>query len=70
MTHLTIISFTLLSAGAFLNGTTQPANYNYINPSAPFSVNGISDPTSQRFHDTCEGTFVVDIPDEPAFKPE
>lgn len=68
--HLPTILFILLSVGAFLNDTLQPVNYNYVDPSAPFSVNGISDPTSQRFHDTCEGDFVVDIPDTPAFKPE
>lgn len=61
----------LLSAGAFLNDTIQPENYNYVDPSSPFSVNGVSDPTSQRFHDTCElGPFKVEIPDTPAFKPE
>ncbi|KAG6860617.1 hypothetical protein C0995_009371 [Termitomyces sp. Mi166 len=35
---------------AFLNGTHMSANFNYITPSLPFTVNGRSDPTSQRFH--------------------
>lgn len=59
-----------LSIGAFPNDTLQPANYNYVDPSRPFSVNGMSDPTSQRFHDTCESSFNVEIPETPAFKPE
>lgn len=28
----------------------MPENFNYIDPTAPFVVNGVSDPTSQRFH--------------------
>lgn len=35
---------------AFLNGTHMPANFDYITPSSPFTVNGHLDPTSQRFH--------------------
>jgi len=68
--HSTTILFILSSAGAFTNGTSHPVGYNYIDPSRPFSVNGISDPTSQRFHEICETTFTVEIPATPAFKPE
>lgn len=69
MTLFTKLLFILLSAGAFPNDTIQPSNYNYADPSAPFSVNDISDPTSQRFHDTCQNSFSVQIPDKPAFEP-
>ena len=65
----TITSPIRLSPGAFPNDTVQPSNYNYIDPSAPFNVNGISDPTSQRLHDLCLSSFSVQIPDKPAFTP-
>lgn len=64
------ISFMILPVGLFVNNTPQPADYNYVDPSAPFSINGISDPTSQRFFDICQPDFVVGIPDKPAFEPE
>lgn len=40
----------MASEGAFLNDTEFPLSHNYITPPAPFTVNGVSDPTSQRFH--------------------
>ncbi|KAF8892937.1 hypothetical protein BD779DRAFT_1507835 [Infundibulicybe gibba] len=52
---------------AFLNGTVMPETHNYITPSAPFTVNGRSDPSSQRFHDTCELSFSQPIPKTPPF---
>ncbi|KAF9011868.1 hypothetical protein BDQ17DRAFT_793629 [Cyathus striatus] len=61
------ISFYTPDNWAFLNDTIMPLDFNYINPSAPFVVNGRSDPMSQRFHDTCELNFEVPIPDEPPF---
>jgi len=51
---------------AFLNDTEQPNTFNYINPSAPLVVNGVSSPTSQRFHDICT-PFAVPIPETPPF---
>ena len=35
--------------GLFLNGTQMPVDFNYIDPSVPYVVNGRNDPTSQRF---------------------
>ncbi|KAJ7672598.1 hypothetical protein DFH06DRAFT_96835 [Mycena polygramma] len=52
---------------AFLNGTEMPASYNYMTPDVPVVINGKADATSQRFHDTCELSFVVDMPDTPPF---
>jgi len=52
---------------AFLNGTFIPKSYNYITPPLPFVVNGRQDPTSQRFHDTCELTFSQPVPTTPPF---
>ncbi|PFH53432.1 hypothetical protein AMATHDRAFT_1097 [Amanita thiersii Skay4041] len=52
---------------AFLNGTQEPSNFNYITPDLPFTINGVSDPTSQRFHDTCELSFQSPIPRTPPF---
>lgn len=36
--------------GAFLNDTEMSASYDYIDPSLPFTVNAVNEPTSQRFH--------------------
>ncbi|KAF5339039.1 hypothetical protein D9758_014119 [Tetrapyrgos nigripes] len=55
---------------AFLNDTQMPASFDYIEPSAPFQINGKQDPTSQRFHDTCQLEFSQDVPDEGPFPPE
>ncbi|KAK7684903.1 hypothetical protein QCA50_011736, partial [Cerrena zonata] len=44
------ISFYAPDNWAFLNDTPQPVTFNYNTPSAPFKINGVSDPTSQRFH--------------------
>ncbi|ESK91666.1 peptidase s41 family protein [Moniliophthora roreri MCA 2997] len=52
---------------AFLNGTVFPPTFDYNNPTAPFTINGRSDPTSQRFHDTCEFAFSQKVPQEPPF---
>ncbi|KAL0946153.1 hypothetical protein HGRIS_012416 [Hohenbuehelia grisea] len=62
-------AFTFYSADnwAFLNGTQMPSNFNYNTPPAPFVVNGRFDPTSQRFHDTCDLGFIEPIPEDPPF---
>ncbi|TFL05000.1 hypothetical protein BDV98DRAFT_281055 [Pterulicium gracile] len=62
-------SFSFYSPGnwAFLNGTRMPLDYNYMNPTEPLVVNGQNDPTSQRFHDTCEALFLKPLPEEPPF---
>ncbi|KAF4603214.1 hypothetical protein EYR38_003625 [Pleurotus pulmonarius] len=52
---------------AFLNDTQMPASFNYLSPVAPFVVNGRPDPTSQRFHDTCDLAFVESVPEDPPF---
>ncbi|KAF9034688.1 hypothetical protein BDZ89DRAFT_505666 [Hymenopellis radicata] len=52
---------------AFLNGTQMPTDFNYMDPTVSFTVNGVLDPTSQRFHDTCELFFSQPVPDEPPF---
>ncbi|KAJ6591037.1 hypothetical protein DFH09DRAFT_1138386 [Mycena vulgaris] len=52
---------------AFLNGTEMPADYNYMTPDVPVVINGKVDATSQRFHDTCELSFDVPMPDTPPF---
>ncbi|PPQ92503.1 hypothetical protein CVT25_010336 [Psilocybe cyanescens] len=52
---------------AFLNDTLMPDNFNYNNPAAPFFVNGRSDPTSQRFEDTCTESFTQPVPKTPPF---
>ncbi|TFY77739.1 hypothetical protein EWM64_g6268, partial [Hericium alpestre] len=49
----------------FLNDTQLTTNFNFINPSVPLTINGVSDPTSQRLHDSC--TFSVPFPDSPPF---
>ncbi|KAF9256020.1 hypothetical protein L218DRAFT_882730 [Marasmius fiardii PR-910] len=54
---------------AFLNGTQMPSNFNYADPVDPFKINGVNDPTSQRFHDTCEEAFSQTVPQEPPFDP-
>ena len=36
-------------AVAFLNNQQMSPAHNYINPSVPFPVNGVTDQTSQRF---------------------
>ncbi|EIN14483.1 hypothetical protein PUNSTDRAFT_24244, partial [Punctularia strigosozonata HHB-11173 SS5] len=51
---------------AFLNGTAQPEDYNYIKPSVKVTINGRSDATSQRFEDVCE-PYDVDLPEDPPF---
>ncbi|KAJ7028713.1 hypothetical protein C8F04DRAFT_1118448 [Mycena alexandri] len=61
------LSFYTADNFAFLNGTQMPADYDYMTPDVPIIVNGQVDLNSQRFHDTCEPTFVVPIPDTPPF---
>ncbi|KAI0314927.1 hypothetical protein OF83DRAFT_1062983 [Amylostereum chailletii] len=51
---------------AFLNDTAYPVDYNYFDPPDPLTVNGRSDPTSQRFEDICT-PFNIDVPEEPYF---
>jgi len=60
-------SFYTADNWAFLNGTQMPADYNYMTPDVPVVINGRADATSQRFHDTCELTYEVPIPDTPPF---
>ncbi|KAF8651179.1 hypothetical protein AX16_004834 [Volvariella volvacea WC 439] len=50
-----------------LNDNRFQFDFNYIDPSLPFTVNGQSDPTSQRFHDVCGASFSAPIPEEPPF---
>ena len=45
----------------------MPSTYNYMDPTEPLVINGVSDPTSQRFYDTCFLSYVVDIPASPPF---
>ncbi|KAI0686326.1 hypothetical protein BC835DRAFT_1408615 [Cytidiella melzeri] len=52
---------------AFLNNTVMPLTHNYITPSVPFFVNGVTDHFSQRFLDTCAESFVVPTPATPPF---
>jgi len=49
---------------AFLNDTEFPITFNYDNPILPATVNGKSEPTSQKFHDLC-GDFDVPMPATP-----
>ncbi|RDB23935.1 Peptidase S41 family protein ustP [Hypsizygus marmoreus] len=62
-------TFTFYTADnwAFLNGTQMPSSFNYNTPPAPFVINGRRDPTSQRFHDTCELAFSQPVPATPPF---
>jgi len=36
-------------SGMFFNGTQMPADFDYNDPSLPYEINGVQDPTSQRF---------------------
>ncbi|KAG8685120.1 hypothetical protein FRC09_014948, partial [Ceratobasidium sp. 395] len=49
---------------AFLNNTPQPVNYNYMEPPTTFTINGVKDAMSKRFHDMCT-PYDVDLPAEP-----
>ncbi|KAK7042445.1 TSPc domain-containing protein [Favolaschia claudopus] len=60
-------SFYTADNWAFLNGTQMPASFNYMTPDVPIVINGKLDATSQRFHDTCELSFIVPIPTNPPF---
>ncbi|EKM57181.1 uncharacterized protein PHACADRAFT_160711 [Phanerochaete carnosa HHB-10118-sp] len=61
------LSFYTPDNWAFLNNTEMPLTHNYINPSVPFTVNGVTDQDSQRFFDTCDLEFVVEPPEESPF---
>ncbi|KAH9030512.1 hypothetical protein EDB85DRAFT_1866414 [Lactarius pseudohatsudake] len=50
----------------FLNGTQMPLDFDYNDPSVPYTINGRDDPTSQRFEDICP-TLNVTIPKAPPF---
>ncbi|KAG6827294.1 hypothetical protein H0H92_012459 [Tricholoma furcatifolium] len=52
---------------ATLTGKRMSASYDYLTPSLPVIVNGRSDPTSQRFHDTCTSYFSQKTPSTPPF---
>ncbi|KAJ3795714.1 hypothetical protein GGU11DRAFT_210774 [Lentinula aff. detonsa] len=64
------ITFYSADNWAFLNDTEMPESYNYIDPSLPFTVNSVNEPTSQRFHDTCQLSFTQTIPEDPPFLTE
>ncbi|KAF8270052.1 hypothetical protein EI94DRAFT_1723726 [Lactarius quietus] len=49
----------------FLNGTEMPDNFDYNDPSVPYFINGINEPTSQRFEDRWPVGLV--IPAQPPF---
>jgi len=52
----------------FFNGTQMPADFNYNDPSLPYEINGVQDPTSQRFADICSfEPYNVTLPDSPPF---
>ncbi|TDL16110.1 hypothetical protein BD410DRAFT_844665 [Rickenella mellea] len=50
----------------FLNGTAFDETHNYMDPTEPLVVNGVSNPTSQRFGDICT-PFNVPVPATPPF---
>ncbi|TBU42204.1 hypothetical protein BD309DRAFT_201633 [Dichomitus squalens] len=54
----------------FLNDTQMPLTDNFVNPPTTRTINGQQFAESQRFGDTCELGFVVDIPEEPFFPPD
>ncbi|KAJ7151448.1 hypothetical protein C8R43DRAFT_1005222 [Mycena crocata] len=60
-------SFYTADNWAFFNGTEMPADYNYMTPDIPVTINGKADATSQRFHDTCELSYEVPMPETPPF---
>ncbi|KAI9463968.1 hypothetical protein BJY52DRAFT_1401032 [Lactarius psammicola] len=62
--HNNSISF--YAPGQFLNGTQMPLNFNYIEPSVPFVINGRDDATSQRLEDICP-TPNMKMPTKPPF---
>lgn len=51
---------------AFLNDTKFPINFNYVNPSVSLTINGRTDPASQRFEDICT-PYQVPLPATPPF---
>ncbi|KAF7366694.1 TSPc domain-containing protein [Mycena sanguinolenta] len=52
---------------AFFNGTQMSAADDYMTPDVTVVINGRTDVNSQRFHDTCNLTYVVPIPNNPPF---
>ncbi|KAF5323124.1 hypothetical protein D9611_009260 [Ephemerocybe angulata] len=52
---------------AFTNGTRMYPWYNYMDPTINITVNGKDDKTSQRLHDVCDLSYIIDIPTEPTF---
>ncbi|KAF8651172.1 hypothetical protein AX16_004827 [Volvariella volvacea WC 439] len=61
------ITFYSADNWAFPNDTQMSNTFNYITPAFPFVVNGRRDPTSQRFHDTCDLAFSQPVPETPPF---
>jgi len=53
-------------ADQFLNGTQFPDDFDYNDPSAPYAINGVNDPTSQRLEDVWPALNVT-IPTKPPF---
>ncbi|KAI9463969.1 hypothetical protein BJY52DRAFT_1401034 [Lactarius psammicola] len=64
--HNNSISFYAPDSWQFLNGTQMPLNFNYIEPSVPFVINGRDDATSQRLEDICP-TPNMTMPTKPPF---
>ncbi|KAH9169339.1 hypothetical protein EDB89DRAFT_2073032 [Lactarius sanguifluus] len=62
--HNSSISFYAPDNWQFLNGTQMPLDFDYNDPSVPYIINGLDDPTSQRFEDICP-TSNVTIPTVP-----
>ncbi|KAJ2914947.1 hypothetical protein MD484_g5436, partial [Candolleomyces efflorescens] len=52
---------------AFPNGTRMYPWYDYMDPATNITVNGKDDQTSQRLHDVCQWSYILEIPSKPAF---
>ncbi|KAH9077631.1 hypothetical protein EDB83DRAFT_2514346 [Lactarius deliciosus] len=64
--HSSWISIYAPDTWQFLNGTQMPLDFDYNDPSVPFTMNGRNDPTSQRFEEICPIPNVT-IPTVPPF---
>jgi len=51
----------------FENGNPMPADYNWLSPKVPETINGKSDPVSQKLEDSCQAFYTTDLPDDPPF---
>ncbi|KAJ2923433.1 hypothetical protein H1R20_g13665, partial [Candolleomyces eurysporus] len=52
---------------AFPNNTRMYPWYDYMDPATNITVNGKEDQTSQRLHDVCQWSYILEIPSKPAF---